>query len=183
MRGTRFRIRMSPFFLEFPGGTSGKESACQCRRLRDWVWSLGWGDPLEKGIATCSSILAWRIPWTEESGRLQSTGSQRIGHDWSDLAHINIVQGNNLFCIINFQIRPWGGCVQQCSFFITMYFSRKYYVPDPMMVAKAMTMNVIGTAYFLTASLKAVSKMLYPWHCVTTHSCPPIISISLFFCF
>ena len=124
-----------------------------------------------------------RIIWTEDPGRVQSTGSQRIGHDWSDLAHINIVQGNNLFCIIDFQIRPWGGCVQQCSFFITMYFSRKYYVPDPMMVAKAMTMNVIGTAYFLTASLKAVSKMLCPWHCVTTHSCPPTISISLFFCF
>ena len=52
--------------------------------------------------------------------------------------------------------------MQQCSFFITMYFSRKYYVPDPMMVAKAMTMNVIGTAYFLTVSLKAVFKMLCP---------------------
>ena len=35
-----------------------------------WVRSLGWGDPLEKGKATCSSILAWRIPWTEEPGRL-----------------------------------------------------------------------------------------------------------------
>ena len=54
------------------------------------VWSLGWRHPLEKDTATCFSILAWRIPWTEESGRLQSTGSQRIGHDWSDLAHINI---------------------------------------------------------------------------------------------
>ena len=45
------------------------------------VQSLGWEDPLEKGMATHSSILAWRIPWTEESGRLQSTGLQRIGHD------------------------------------------------------------------------------------------------------
>jgi len=50
-----------------------------------WVWSLGWEDPLEKGMATHSSILAWRIPWTEEPGGLQSMGSQRAGHDWSDL--------------------------------------------------------------------------------------------------
>ena len=43
-----------------------------------WVQSLGWEDPLEKGIATHSSILAWRIPWTEEPGRLQSMGLQRV---------------------------------------------------------------------------------------------------------
>ena len=51
-----------------------------------WVWSLGWEDPLEKGKSTHSSILAWRIPWIDEPGRLQSMGSQRVGHDWSDLA-------------------------------------------------------------------------------------------------
>ena len=45
------------------------------------VQSLGQEDPLEKGMATHSSILAWRIPWTEESGGLQSMGSQRVGHD------------------------------------------------------------------------------------------------------
>ena len=45
------------------------------------VQSLGWEDPLEKEMATHSSILAWRIPWTEEPGSLQSTGSQRVGHD------------------------------------------------------------------------------------------------------
>ena len=47
-----------------------------------WVWSLGWEDPLENGMATHSSIQAWRIPWTEDPGRLQSMGSQRAGHDW-----------------------------------------------------------------------------------------------------
>ena len=41
-----------------------------------WVQSLGWEDLLEKGMSTCSSILAWKIPWTEEAGRLHSTGSQ-----------------------------------------------------------------------------------------------------------
>ena len=66
----------------FPSGTSGKEPACQCRRLKEtWVRSLGWEDPLEEGMATHSSILAWRIPWTEESDELPSIGSQRVGHD------------------------------------------------------------------------------------------------------
>ena len=45
-----------------------------------WVRSLGWKDPLEKELATHSSILAWRILWTEGPGELQSTGSQRVGH-------------------------------------------------------------------------------------------------------
>ena len=48
-----------------------------------WVRSLGWEEPLEKGTATHSSILAWRIPWTEETARLQSMGSQRVGHSWA----------------------------------------------------------------------------------------------------
>ena len=48
-----------------------------------WVQSLGWEDPLEKRMATHSSIPAWRIPWTEEPGRLQPMGWQRVGHDWA----------------------------------------------------------------------------------------------------
>ena len=44
-----------------------------------WVRAMDWEDPLEKGMATHSSILAWDIPWTEEPGRLQSMGSQRVG--------------------------------------------------------------------------------------------------------
>ena len=47
-----------------------------------WVQSLGWEDPLEKEMAIHSSTIAWKIPWTEEPGRLQSTGSQRVRHDW-----------------------------------------------------------------------------------------------------
>ena len=46
-----------------------------------WVQSLDWEDSLEKGTASHSSILAWKMPWTEESGRLQSLGSQRVGYD------------------------------------------------------------------------------------------------------
>ena len=49
--------------------------------MQMWVRSLDWEDPLEKGMAAHSSILAWRIPWTEEHGGLQSMGSQRVGHD------------------------------------------------------------------------------------------------------
>ena len=50
---------------------------------RDEVQSLGQEDPLETGMATCSSILAWKIPWTEEPGELLSMGSQRVEHDWA----------------------------------------------------------------------------------------------------
>ena len=46
-----------------------------------WVQLLGWEDPLQKGMATHSSIVGWRIPWTEEPGRLRSTGSQKVRHD------------------------------------------------------------------------------------------------------
>ena len=46
-----------------------------------WVQYLGWEDPLEKEMASCSSILAWKIPWSEEPGGLQSMGSQRVGHN------------------------------------------------------------------------------------------------------
>ena len=53
-----------------------------------WVRFLGWEDPLEEGTATHSSLLAWRIPWTEEPGGLQSTGSQRVVQDWSNWAHV-----------------------------------------------------------------------------------------------
>ena len=54
-----------------------------------WIWSLGWEDPLEKGMAAHSSILAWRIPWTEEPGRLQSTGSQ----SWTQLSNFHFPRG------------------------------------------------------------------------------------------
>ena len=69
----------------FPGGAS-VERTCQCTRHETQVRSLSWENPLEKGMATHSSILAWRIPWTEEPGGLSSMGLHRVRHDWSDLA-------------------------------------------------------------------------------------------------
>ena len=64
--------------MGFPGGASGKESSCQCRRCKkfrfeSWVRKI----PLEEEMATHSSILTWKISWTEEPGQLQSMGSQR----------------------------------------------------------------------------------------------------------
>ena len=55
---------------------------------KTWVQSLSWEDPLEKEMAIHSSTLAWKIPWTEKPGRLQSMGSQRVGHDWVTLTFI-----------------------------------------------------------------------------------------------
>ena len=69
-------------------GLTKAEASLVAQRLKHlpamqetWVQSLGWEDPLEKEMATHSSILAWKIPWLEEPGGLQSTGSQRVGHD------------------------------------------------------------------------------------------------------
>ena len=62
--------------MDFPGGSAVKNPPANAE---DWVWSLGQKDPLEKEMATYSSILAWEIPWTEEPGGLQ--GSQRVGHN------------------------------------------------------------------------------------------------------
>ena len=67
-----------------PSWRSGKESTRQCRRCRKTrVWSLGREDSLKEKMAAHSSILAWKIPWIEEPGGLQSMGLQKIGHDWA----------------------------------------------------------------------------------------------------
>ena len=62
----------------FPGGSGGKESACNAGDPGPWALILGQEDPLEKEMATYTSILAWKIPWMEEAGRLQSTGVAKI---------------------------------------------------------------------------------------------------------
>ena len=72
--------------LGFPGSSDGKASACM---QETWVQSLGWEDPLGKEMATHSSILAWKIPWTEDPGRLQSMGSQRV--DTTERLHFHFL--------------------------------------------------------------------------------------------
>ena len=70
----------------FPGGSDGKAICLQCGR--PGFNSLGQEDPLEKEVATHSNTLAWKITWMEEPGRLQSMGSQRVGHDWATSLYI-----------------------------------------------------------------------------------------------
>ena len=77
-----------------------------------WLRSLGWEDPLEKEMATHSSMLAWRIPWTEEPGGLQSTGSQRVRHGWAtntfSFTSLKTTQGVRLeLCT-----PPWNPCTR-----------------------------------------------------------------------
>ena len=78
-----------------PGGASSEEPTCQCRRhkrheFNPWVRKI----PLEKEMATHSSIIACRIPWTEEPGGLQFMGSQRVRHDWSNITYIHSLDVN-----------------------------------------------------------------------------------------
>ena len=68
-------------YRDFPDGSAGKELACNAGDIGSLGRSLGQEDPLEKEMATHSSILAWRMLWTEEPGGLQSMGSQGIRHD------------------------------------------------------------------------------------------------------
>ena len=68
----------TPVFLGFPGGSDGKESAAVAET---WIQSPDQEDPLEKEMATYSSVLTWRIPGTGEPGGLPSMGLHRVGHD------------------------------------------------------------------------------------------------------
>ena len=72
--------------MGFPRGASGKEPTCKCRRYEMWIQCLGWEDPLEEGMATHSSILAWRISWTGEAGGLQSMG---LTKSWTRLKELS----------------------------------------------------------------------------------------------
>ena len=67
----------------FPDSLVAQRLNCLPGMRETWVRSLGREDPLQKEMATHSSTLTWRIPWREEPGRLQSMGSQRVGHDWA----------------------------------------------------------------------------------------------------
>ena len=72
---------MSFYVTVIPGGSVVKNLPAMKEMQKMKIQSLGQEDPLEEGMATHSSILAWRIPWTEEPGEVQSIGSQRVGHD------------------------------------------------------------------------------------------------------
>ena len=103
----------------FPGGTSGKESACQCGDARTLVWSLGWQDPMEKEMATHCSILSWKIPCTQEPGMLQSMGLQRVGRNWeSKKQQQNKMKIYSLICIFYIQLYLYKEKHTQCCFLL-----------------------------------------------------------------
>ena len=86
--GPRLRTSQAPFILSFNNSTLAAWTSLVAQTVKRLsmmretrVRSLGWKDPLEKEMAIHSSTIAWKIPWTEEPGRLQSMGSQRVGHD------------------------------------------------------------------------------------------------------
>ena len=105
-----------------------------------WVRFLGGEDPLEEGTATHSSILAWRIPWTEEPGGLQTTGSQRVGHNWSDLAHTQrFAQWYHLVRRFSTERDPVGDCITWAS------------DPQPVDSAYGLALHLLADAWnFLT---------------------------------
>ena len=112
-------------FLAFPQGSAVKNPPAMQEPLQEkQVWPLGWKDRLEEGMATHSSILAWRIPWTEEPGGLlcETTGSQRVRHDWSNLArvHFTLCCGEGpSFSLIHWSLNHWCGFRE--PYFLTAY--------------------------------------------------------------
>ena len=101
-------------FLQLSSDTTGTSLVAQTvKRLptvrETWVWSLGQEDPLEKAMAPHSSTLAWKIPWTEEGSRLQSMGSQRVGHDWVTSLHFSDT--------MEIQTQVWSLCLS-CLLFL-----------------------------------------------------------------
>ena len=93
-----------------------------------WVQSLGWEDPLEKEMATHSRTIAWKTPWTEEPGRLQSMGSQRVWHNWATslLKVVFCADGNLLHCFspaARFYLR----CTLRCGWMV-LVFSIKFFL-------------------------------------------------------
>ena len=86
-----------------------------------WVWSLGCEDPLEKGIATNSSILACRIPWTKEPGRLQTMQWQRVGHNWATFTHMILKRSSQLILDVLIQFYLYLASVMSDSLDYTVH--------------------------------------------------------------
>ena len=99
----------------FPGGIVVKNLTCLCKRCRRWgVTFLAREDLLQEEIATHFTILAWKIPWTEEPGRLQSMGSQRVGHDWT-CTHRGLKTTEIYSFTVLEAANPKSGCLQGCA--------------------------------------------------------------------
>ena len=110
----------------FPGGSDGKESTYY---QETWVQSLCWEDPLQKGMATHSNILAWRIAWTEETGGLEPMGSQRIGHYWITNIHTRSLQ--HFSCFVPWSLLCMNKRKMQSIFLILLFSSSCLTLFDP----------------------------------------------------
>ena len=98
------------------------------------VRSLGWADPQEKGVATHSSIHAWRIPWSKEPGGLQSVWSQRVGYDWLTHTHTHTTfmmfsEFYSHFTMRKLKWRPWNATGHKPSKGIPLGFRPKKAIP------------------------------------------------------
>ena len=123
------------------------------------VPSLGWEDSLEEEMATHSLILAWRIPWTEELGEMQSTGSHRVRYDWSDLAGMHTLgRGGSFMAFLR----------EGCSFFFSWPFSLACWILFPwpgieprISAVRAWHPNPCTTLEF--PKLLILTKAVCPW--------------------
>ena len=118
-----------------------------------WVWFLGWEDPLEKELATHSSTFAWRIPWKEEPGRLQSMGLQRVGHDWATSLHFEV------FGIISVIMAGLTWCLETCLSLLILFFD----IED----------------YFIYMWVSGQRTYLYPFHLIQNNHSINLYSIEL----
>ena len=137
-----------------------------------WVRSLGQEDPLEKGMATHSSVLGWRIPQTEEPGRLQSIGSQRVGHDWSNLAQMSHLPLH--FCAVPF---AWIIRSVALPFLCSRFCFSVFWNPH----CRRLFPASLFLCHELYSSDTTTFICLYPgcfFH--LTHSCVMSLSVSLF---
>ena len=149
--------------------------------------TLGQEDPLKKGIATHSSIFAWRIPWTEHPGRLQSMGSQRVGHDWATNTHIPlyvmILKGYlhflfspcvfEYFCLEIFST-PWrySFLFLRCSLAFIQIFDHKYFYRGCLCIWSQLKFWEYSSEVFLYSWLGKYSEKvilhLLPWYNLTS---------------
>ena len=106
-------------FEVFPGGTSGKELSCQCKRHKTWVQSLGGEDLLEEGVVTHSSILAWRIPWTEEPGGLGLVGVTKSQKQLKQLSRQAEILEGDVVLLGSFQRPEQLEEIPVCSFLLS----------------------------------------------------------------
>ena len=111
-----------------PRWLNGKEFTCQCWQCRKcgfnpWVGKIPW----RRKTATHSSVLAWEIPWMEEPGGLQSTGSQRVGHDWATSLSLSVSQ------LINFCLKYWVAWVLCIFWILALYQIYHLQVSSPIL--------------------------------------------------